>query len=294
MMKVLIFSFLFINAFCATIKLKEEAIVVADYIKVKDIVEIKEGEVKDIKIAPSPSLGKEKRIKGAYLLHKLRKMGFAFDIEGEEVRVKRPIYPIEKEKIINIATEALKNNLPAAVEYKFLRIKGNLYAPVKEPEIFVQGLHSLGRHKKVILIAKTEGWSEEIEVLFRIHQKEWVVVASGPIRKGEKIKQEDVCIKEKILEANSFFCNIEDVVGRRAKRFIKKGEIIKEEDLLEEFAVRRGECVKLQVFRNGISIETKGVVYNDARIGERVYVRNIDSKKIVEGILLKKDTVVVQ
>jgi flagella basal body P-ring formation protein FlgA len=286
-------------ASCTRILMKKEAVVIADYIRLADIARIKdckEGEkqLASLKIAPSPPLGKWKKIKASFLHHKLKRMGIRARIEGEWTKVKRPIHTLRKEKFLKIALMHLRKELPIHAECKLIRCEGQFAAPVKEPQIYMEGIRSLGRHKKVILCMSAEGWSKRVALLFRLQQREAVVVAARPIPKGKRIEEEDLCIEYRNVKLHSFFPRLEQVLGRRARVFIRRGKIITERELLKEFAIKRGDIVKVRFQRGAVFVQTKGVVYNDAQLGQRVLVRNIDSKKVVEGVLLDKETVVVR
>ncbi|MCX7905466.1 MAG: flagella basal body P-ring formation protein FlgA [Elusimicrobiales bacterium] len=74
-------------------------------------------------------------------------------------------------------------------------------------------------------------------------------------------------------------------LGRKAKRFINKGECITETVLYEKYDVRVGENLKAYLKFGNIKIGLKVISLNNTKIGNRIRVFNKDSGKVFEGVL---------
>ena len=57
--------------------------------------------------------------------------------------------------------------------------------------------------------------------------------------------------------------------------------------------VRRGDRIALAWNKNGIKVSMRGQAMKDGAAGERVMVKNLSSKRVIEGIVRDSGTVVV-
>jgi flagella basal body P-ring formation protein FlgA len=57
--------------------------------------------------------------------------------------------------------------------------------------------------------------------------------------------------------------------------------------------VNKGDIVRLVINKPGLILTAKGEAKNDGRIGERVKVMNLSSKKIIQGWIKDRETVIV-
>jgi flagella basal body P-ring formation protein FlgA len=133
-------------------------------------------------------------------------------------------------------------------------------------------------------------------VMVRIRVFQDVLVAKRRISMHEVLSEQD--FSRERLEAPSGMsspsvweipsCTV------RASRTILKGRILTR-DLVE--AIPDAFCddtVTIRVSIGNISVETTGTLTSDARIGERVSVRNADTNSVVFGILMERDTVCIE
>mgnify|MGYP001477072277 CR=1 FL=1 len=83
------------------------------------------------------------------------------------------------------------------------------------------------------------------------------------------------------------------VVGQRASRRIRAGEVLRASDLEGVLAVLRGEVVSVVCIRNGVSVQTRARAQGDGRIGDRVECRIEGSRKSFVGTVDAVGRVVV-
>lgn len=132
--------------------------------------------------------------------------------------------------------------------------------------------------------------SAEVEVLRR------VVVAVGDIARHCDTLEALVRTDDRWM-APSGAALVEStgaVVGQRASRRIRAGEVLRATDLEGVLAVLRGEVVSVVCIRNGVSVQTRARAQGDGRIGERVECRIEGSRKSFVGTVDAVGRVVVE
>ncbi len=122
-----------------------------------------------------------------------------------------------------------------------------------------------------------------------------VPVPTHRIKSGTLLKAEDFELKT--VNANlshTFLVNLEDLVGKETRRFIRAGQPVHERAVRIPPDVRKNTFVQIIYQIPGISLSAKGRALEDARIGEAVKIQNIDSHKVVIGMVLANGTVKIQ
>ncbi|MGF1754444.1 flagellar basal body P-ring formation protein FlgA [Vibrio makurazakiensis] len=111
-----------------------------------------------------------------------------------------------------------------------------------------------------------------------------LVTVNRSIIRGEIIGQYDVAMT--MIELKRFrregFSRIEQVIGSKAKRNIRPGDVVERGDVC---VVCRNEKVVIQAVKGGMTITTKGTALTDGAAGDQVRVKNDKSKRIIEGIV---------
>ncbi len=112
-----------------------------------------------------------------------------------------------------------------------------------------------------------------------------VVVAAGPVQRGDTIEAADLKIEERDVSElrTGWIDDPAQLIGRRARRTVAPGAL-----WLRGWAeipplVKRGELVRLRLRHGPLAIEGKGVVRKDGHAGEWVRVVNADSKRELLG-----------
>lgn len=73
----------------------------------------------------------------------------------------------------------------------------------------------------------------------------------------------------------------------------KNGSTKKQINVRVPIAVKSGQVVKLQFIKNRLSIETAGICLSSGAIGNIIKVKNQDSGKVVNGMVMDENTVSV-
>jgi flagella basal body P-ring formation protein FlgA len=93
--------------------------------------------------------------------------------------------------------------------------------------------------------------------------------------------------------AYGYFTNTKDAIGKITKRSFQPNELINPALLEAPKLVRRGERVTVVAEIDGIEVRMKGKALTDGASGDRVRVKNVSSKKIVEGTVIGANMVKV-
>ncbi len=122
-----------------------------------------------------------------------------------------------------------------------------------------------------------------------------VVVATRPMAANERVTDESLTTQEMAMsQLRSPFGEISEVVGKRTKRAIRVGEVLRADNVEVPPTVNRGDMVKVVARGRGIELSLLGRVRQPAHIGETVHVENIGSHRTIYGTLIDPSTVLVR
>ncbi len=77
-------------------------------------------------------------------------------------------------------------------------------------------------------------------------------------------------------------------------RPIGADEVILSTDLSPLTAIRKGQLIKIQYRRGSINITQQGEAMQDGSLGDVINVRNTQSKKVVFGMIIDNQTILIQ
>lgn len=122
-----------------------------------------------------------------------------------------------------------------------------------------------------------------------------VVVMSRPVARGEAIEAADLRLVQRDRTAlpQGYYDRIEDASGLIARQSLAGGQILVPGAVDKPKAVRRGDQVILQVSSGGLEVRAAGECLADGAVGERVRVRNPDSRRVMEGVVVAAGVVQV-
>lgn len=137
-------------------------------------------------------------------------------------------------------------------------------------------------------------WNQHIAI--QLHVLQPVVVLTKPLRNKELVANSHLRISTlDIGELNKgFFNTVQDVSGLQAKRSLPPGTVLSPDMLEQPVLIKRGEKVTIRLSRPGIQVEMDGQAMAQGRAGDRIRVRNLQSKKIISAIVVARGLVQVQ
>jgi len=136
-------------------------------------------------------------------------------------------------------------------------------------------------------------WSLFVPVKVSIY--ETVVVAARPLSKGSVIGTQDLQLAKKDLAKlrAGYFTDTSEVLGKQVKRTVRHGAALTTPMVKNALQIKRGQRVSLVAGAGGIAVRMIGEALADGAAGDRIQVRNLSSKRVVEGTVLSPTTVQV-
>lgn len=136
-------------------------------------------------------------------------------------------------------------------------------------------------------------WSLFVPAIVRFEQT--LVVAARPIARGVTVTAEDVTTITRLLPSapGGLLSEPAAAIGRLAIRDIAAGANLSASFLKAPRTIRRGQAVTLSLANGPVAVRVAGTAMSDGALGERITVRNLNSKRVVEGVVMDAGVVSV-
>lgn len=123
-----------------------------------------------------------------------------------------------------------------------------------------------------------------------------IVTAAHSLPRGRQISDSDLMItRQEISQVRGgYFTKNKNVIGKILKRSMSGGEAFTARKIKSPLLVHRGDEVAILASVGGLQVRVKGKALKDAALGERIPVRNKQSKRIVQGTAVRPGVVSVQ
>ena len=123
-----------------------------------------------------------------------------------------------------------------------------------------------------------------------------VITAAHALPRGTLLSSADLMtVRQDVSQLRSgYFTQNKNVVGKILKRPMSAGQAFSVKNVKPPLLVRRGDEVVILATTGGLQVRVKGKALKDAALGERVPVRNKQSKRIVQGTAVKAGVVSIQ
>ncbi len=128
-------------------------------------------------------------------------------------------------------------------------------------------------------------WTLYIPV--RVEMRAEVLVLGTAAGRGESLSARHLRLEEHdVAQLNGgWMTSPEEALGMTLRRPLRPGQVITREALEPERLVRRGQRVAVIAGHGSIAVRSEGEALADAAAGERVRVRNLRSRQVVEGLV---------
>lgn len=122
-----------------------------------------------------------------------------------------------------------------------------------------------------------------------------VPVATRFISQNERVQEQDFTYELRdITFAKDEILNLQSLSERLASRSLSKGQIVWPSDLKREPALKRGQMIKALIGSDGFEISLSVQAEEPGHVGDTVKVKNLDTKKILSGVVIEKGVVRLQ
>ncbi|MEK9148878.1 MAG: flagellar basal body P-ring formation chaperone FlgA, partial [Candidatus Desantisbacteria bacterium] len=292
--------------------LKTDTVVDGDNIFLKDIVSLPsdmlpQDGIGNILIGSSPLPGKSRSIGIDYIKLKLKQANKEdISIRGEEGEKGEKVVVIRSSQRLDVnkVVETARDYIVSIYNKKNTKITpysvpDEVILPEGEITLEVDSNYSIPKLNKrlfIPIIVKINGKQTKImRIGFEVQEFQRVVVAAADIKTKQIITTKDLRVEERdtCYLRQTPLANIEEAVGKRASAFIKQGSILTI-PLAECLpCISEGDQVTIINRIGNLTITTPGISCKDGMIGERIGVKNSDSKKMLNGVVCEGKKILI-
>ena len=111
-----------------------------------------------------------------------------------------------------------------------------------------------------------------------------ILVLSKSIEKGEYIRENDLIFINSPRK-NVFYNFKEELIGRKVKQNLRKGQFIQPRHLFNKYYVNEGDPVVIVSKLKNMEVSTGAIAMKSGNIGDLLEVQNERSGKVIKGIL---------
>lgn len=161
-----------------------------------------------------------------------------------------------------------------------------LAACATEPETFTPPGQRPGAHVNVgIRCPNAPSWSLYVPV--RLEVSAAVVVLAGPAARGEVLRPTQLRVEQRDVArlGGDWLTDPDQAEGMVLRRLVQPGSVLTGSMLERPSIVRRGDRVRLEAAGSAFAVHSEGEALSDAAAGDRVRVRNLHSRTVVEGVV---------
>ncbi len=262
-----------------------------------------------IYVGEAPGPGEVKYVQVELLTDYLRKLlqGAGQDVQQvtivvpKEIVVVRKVETIPVEEIEQIFTDYVMAHVPwkvSDVEISKIRYAGLAVVPSGERNVeVVADPHEdfLGAVTLTVHVMVEGKRVQSFQVSGMVDVYDQVLHAARGIAKGDTVEPEAFVAKRARVtdDPKDYGRSDLDVVGKRAVKEIAAGEPLRLSFLENPIVVTKGDIVRVVINKPGLAVSMKAEVKDDGRIGDKVKVMNLSSRKVIQGRVRDRQTVVV-
>jgi flagella basal body P-ring formation protein FlgA len=289
--------------------LRTEAEVLGPDIRLGEVAEIAcaetelQGRLEDLVIGKAPLPGRSRHITADYVRLRLRQLDIGEDrmvLGGaERIEVSLPGVAVSEAQIRQIVTGFIKTSGiwgDAEVKVEELHISADRTLPKGRATYRVlppRHMRSLATVPLSIVFDVDGRFQKTIRATVRVAALAPVVVAARPIGRLKPITSDDLKMEKMNLAELPVgtMTEADDIIGKRARRNIDAGNILRPDLIEMPPLVKRGDMVVIVAESEGFKVTATGEAKSDGLRGEQVKVVNLDSNKRFSARVVDKQTV---
>jgi len=111
------------------------------------------------------------------------------------------------------------------------------------------------------------------------------VTLQRPYAHGEVLKISDLTTQRRPKSEGPVITDVNAVVGLAARHELRAGQPLHEADLMKPVIVQRGESVTIVYEAPGLSLTLRGQAQDAGALGDTISILNVQSKRVVQGIV---------
>ncbi|MGL5446515.1 MAG: flagellar basal body P-ring formation chaperone FlgA, partial [Rhabdaerophilum sp.] len=276
-----------------SMRLKSEITVSGETIRLDQLIE-GVGEKGNIALFRAPQPGARGTIRADRILEAAREMGIR-GIETADivaVNVVRPGRKISRDEMqLAVSRSAAERgslgNFDVMIDdHHAARLVDAARADAIKVASFNRDLRS-GRYEARLSLAGApdgvDGWT----ITGSIVEMREVAVPTADIDRGEAIQAKDlVIVKRPAAQVSAEVVRpLSDLIGMVPRRALKAGEFIRSADLAKPILVEKAALVTVTYQTRGLMLSMRGRAQASGSQGDIVKIQNLQSKKVVEGVV---------
>jgi flagellar basal body P-ring formation protein FlgA len=111
------------------------------------------------------------------------------------------------------------------------------------------------------------------------------VTVERPVEHGEVLKASDLTVLRRPKTDGGLVADIDAAVGRAARRALRPGQPIRDADLMKPEIVQRNDTVTIVYEAPGLVLTLRGQAQDAGALGDTINVLNVQSKRVVQGVV---------
>ena len=118
------------------------------------------------------------------------------------------------------------------------------------------------------------------------NREDLVFVLTNAKQKDEILNKADVKLElRKRILSNGGFSEVKPILGKKLRRNLKKGSILKEKHLMKDWLVHKNQKIEIENQVGSIKVTMQGLALSNGLKGDRILVKNLSSNKTIEGFV---------
>ena len=183
-----------------------------------------------------------------------------------------------------LASEGIKSNPKFSPKKKLPDCNQNISYKKHHGSLKLVKVSCEGKKSWTIYVKTNVNYTQQ--KIFKSSNFTQMLVLNKSIEKGNYIKKTDLTFvnsQKKVI----FYHNKEELIGRKVKQNLRKGQYIQPRHLFGKYSVNEGEPVVIVSKLKNVQISTAGIALKSGNIGDVLEVKNTRSGKVIKGILEK-------
>ncbi len=151
-----------------------------------------------------------------------------------------------------------------------------------------------GRRSLLFRVVKDGKTVATLRAVAQIHLLAPVVTLARFLPRHHVVESGDLVVRRMDLSAagEGVFARVADVRGKRLRRSLAAGAVLRAADLESVPLVRRGDVVEIVARLGNIEVRAPGLAREDGRAGDTVRVKNMASRRLILARVAGRGTVV--
>ncbi|HUT50235.1 MAG TPA: flagellar basal body P-ring formation chaperone FlgA [Alphaproteobacteria bacterium] len=281
-----------------TVALRDKVTVAGEIVRLGDLFQ-NTGERAHISVAHAPAPGASAVLDAEWLTETARRHGLDWRPASRRIRLvlRRASRPIERDNIARrIAAQLQDRGTRGKLNVTLDLRVSTVHLPVDAGESYaIRELRHDERSGRLVakLVAPASNPVYTLRITGRLQKLIKVPVLARHLRRGDIVRGRDVVLRamDQILIPSNAVIHRDDIIGQAARRSLPSGLPVRNGDLEAPTLIRRGALVTMEISTPMMRLTARGKALDNGTLGETVRIRNIQSKRVIQGTVVGLDRV---